>query len=88
MAVDRDADGLKRAVEALPASAEALSIVADVTSEDDVASYVRQAVDKMGGLHIFFNNAGIEGILPLFPITRSPPSAGCSTSMSSAFFLA
>ncbi len=67
VAVDRDADGLKRAVEALPASAEALSIVADVTSEDDVASYVRQAVDKMGGLHIFFNNAGIEGDIAAIP---------------------
>lgn len=67
VAVDRNADGLKRAVGALPASAEALPIVADVTSEDEVASYVRQATDRMGGLHIFFNNAGIEGDVAPIP---------------------
>ncbi|WP_315833680.1 SDR family NAD(P)-dependent oxidoreductase [Bradyrhizobium prioriisuperbiae] len=70
VAVDRDADGLKRATQALPASAEVLPIVADVTREDEVAAYVQRTVERMGGLHIFFNNAGIEG--DITPITDYP----------------
>ena len=71
VAVDRDADGLKRAVAKLPSST--LSIVADVSREDDVASYVRQAVDAAGRIDIFFNNAGIEG--PVHPIGDYPLEA-------------
>lgn len=67
VAVDRDSDGLKRAVAPLPASAEALPIVADVTREDEVAAYVQQTAERMGGLHVFFNNAGIEGAIAPIP---------------------
>jgi len=66
VAVDRDADSLKRATAKLPAST--LPVVADVTREDDVASYVRQAIDAAGRIDIFFNNAGIEG--DIAPITN------------------
>lgn len=68
VAVDRDGDGLRRAVNQLPASAEALAITADVTSETEVAGYVRAAVDKFGTIDVFYNNAGIEG--DIAPITR------------------
>jgi NAD(P)-dependent dehydrogenase (short-subunit alcohol dehydrogenase family) len=61
VAVDRDADGLRRTMGRLPSSAHAQLIVADVTDEDQVASYVRQAIDMAGKIDIFFNNAGIEG---------------------------
>lgn len=67
VAVDRDSDGLARAFGKLPASAEALSIVADVSHEQDVASYVTRARDAMGGVHIFFNNAGIVGDIKPIP---------------------
>jgi NAD(P)-dependent dehydrogenase (short-subunit alcohol dehydrogenase family) len=40
VAVDRDVAALKRAVAELPASAEALALTADVTSEEDVIGYV------------------------------------------------
>lgn len=70
VAVDRDSEGLARAFGKLPASAEALSIVADVSHEQDVASYVTRARDAMGGVHIFFNNAGIVGDIK--PITDYP----------------
>jgi NAD(P)-dependent dehydrogenase (short-subunit alcohol dehydrogenase family) len=66
VAVDRDANNLKRATAKLPAST--LPVVADVTREDDVASYVRQAIDAAGRIDIFFNNAGIEG--DIAPITN------------------
>jgi NAD(P)-dependent dehydrogenase (short-subunit alcohol dehydrogenase family) len=66
VAVDRDAASLKRATAKLPAST--LPVVADVTREDDVASYVRQAIGAAGRIDIFFNNAGIEG--DIAPITN------------------
>lgn len=52
---------LKAAIEGLPASAEALTIAADVTREDEVKDYVRAAVDRFGTIDAFYNNAGIEG---------------------------
>lgn len=40
--------------------------VADVTKAEEVEAYARAAVDKLGGIDIFFNNAGIEGeVLPI-----------------------
>ncbi|AQG79411.1 SDR family NAD(P)-dependent oxidoreductase [Spirosoma montaniterrae] len=36
---------------------------ADVTKADEVEAYAKAAADKMGGVDIFFNNAGIEGIV-------------------------
>jgi NAD(P)-dependent dehydrogenase (short-subunit alcohol dehydrogenase family) len=68
VAVDRHAQDLKAAISDLPASAQALALTADVTSEDEVADYVRAAVDKFGTIDVFYNNAGIEG--DIAPITK------------------
>lgn len=68
VAVDRKPDELAATIKDLPASADALSIAADVTDENEVAGYVRAAVDKFGGIDVFYNNAGIEG--DIAPITR------------------
>ena len=57
VAVDRKPQDLQTAVKDLPASAQALAITADVTSEDEVAEYVRTAVDKFGTIDVFYNNA-------------------------------
>lgn len=70
IAVDRDADGLQRVVDDLPQSAHALAVTADVSREEDVAAYVKQAMDAAGRIDIFFNNAGIEG--DIAPITDYP----------------
>ena len=62
VAVDRDAHGLRKLGRQLPKKGAYLAIEADVTDEASVKRYVRRAVQAMGGIHIFFNNAGIEGI--------------------------
>ena len=61
VAVDRRETDLKEAIKDLPASAEALALTADVTEEDEVAGYVRAAVERFGTIDVFYNNAGIEG---------------------------
>jgi NAD(P)-dependent dehydrogenase (short-subunit alcohol dehydrogenase family) len=61
VAVDRSAELLQGAIRDLPAEAEALAVTADVTQEDEVADYVRAAMDKFGAIDVFYNNAGIEG---------------------------
>jgi NAD(P)-dependent dehydrogenase (short-subunit alcohol dehydrogenase family) len=68
VAVDRREQDLQTAIEDLPASAQALAVTADVTSEDEVEEYVRAAVDKFGSIDVFYNNAGIEGDVK--PITE------------------
>jgi NAD(P)-dependent dehydrogenase (short-subunit alcohol dehydrogenase family) len=68
VAVDRRGQDLKTAIRDLPAAAQALAVTADVTSEDEVAEYVRAAVDKFGTIDVFYNNAGIEG--DIAPITK------------------
>src|SRR5215217_2973813 len=68
VAVDRREADLKAAIKDLPAAAQALAIAADVTDEDEVASYVRAAVEKFGAIDAFYNNAGIEGDIK--PITE------------------
>jgi NAD(P)-dependent dehydrogenase (short-subunit alcohol dehydrogenase family) len=56
--VDREADAVRERAAALDG---ALAVVADVSREADVDSYVEQAVRHHGRVDLFFNNAGIEG---------------------------
>jgi len=68
VAVDRREQDLAAVTGSLPAASEALAIAADVTAEDEVADYVRAAVDKFGTIDVFYNNAGVEGEVK--PITE------------------
>lgn len=68
VAVDRDGASIKRLAEELGHSA--LAVEADVADEDSVRRYVSQAQRAMGGIDVFFNNAGIEGLVA--PITDYP----------------
>src|SRR6202035_1963774 len=65
--VDRMPQELQTAIKDLPASARALAIAADVTREDEVAEYVRAALDTSGTIDVFYNNAGIEGDIAPIP---------------------
>ncbi|ABD07729.1 Short-chain dehydrogenase/reductase [Rhodopseudomonas palustris HaA2] len=69
VAIDRDRTALDQAVAALPASAQPLALTADVTQEDQVAAYVRAALERCGRIDVFYNNAGIEG--DIAPIVRT-----------------
>src|SRR3954453_23856125 len=70
VAVDRNEMQLQAAIKELPAAAQGLALTADVTQEDDVAGYVRAAMEKFGAIDVFYNNAGIEG--EITPIVRYP----------------
>ncbi|GAB4201810.1 MAG: SDR family oxidoreductase [Roseiflexaceae bacterium] len=68
--VDRDAAGLEQAVAAIGPD-YASAVVADVTQGEQVAGYVRAAVERYGRIDVFFNNAGIEGaIKPLLELSE------------------
>ena len=68
MLVDKNEDGLEAARTALGPSV--ITHIADVSDAEQVNEYVEAAVDKMGGIDVFFNNAGIEGVVA--PITDYP----------------
>jgi NAD(P)-dependent dehydrogenase (short-subunit alcohol dehydrogenase family) len=60
--VDRDGEQLRNLEAQIGERAPHLIVSeADVAREDDVARYVRTAVEKFGRIDAFFNNAGIEG---------------------------
>lgn len=58
--VDRDAAALARAAAAL--EGDVVEIAADVTVASNVERYVRESLETLGPIDIFFNNAGIEGV--------------------------
>ncbi|MBO0834797.1 MAG: glucose 1-dehydrogenase [Actinobacteria bacterium] len=58
--VDRAADALKEAATAIE---DSVPVVADVSEEAAVDSYVQAAMAGHGRIDLFFNNAGIEGRL-------------------------
>jgi NAD(P)-dependent dehydrogenase (short-subunit alcohol dehydrogenase family) len=62
MLVDLNEDDLKQAREELGGD-NVYYVAADVSKVDDVKNYARQAKEQFGKVDIFFNNAGIEGVV-------------------------
>jgi NAD(P)-dependent dehydrogenase (short-subunit alcohol dehydrogenase family) len=59
---DADLDKAKKEL----ASDQLFTFKADVSQDKEVAKYVQYAVNKLGGIDIFYNNAGVEGkVVPL-----------------------
>lgn len=59
--VDLKEEDLKEAAESLDAGDRILTIVADVSKEDEVKNYVSETINAFGRIDILFNNAGISG---------------------------
>jgi len=67
--VDIDEQACRKAVESI--GIEDISyFIADVTKSDQVQAYVQAAVERYGGIDVFLDNAGIEGIVA--PIHEYP----------------
>ena len=67
--VDLKDDALQKAAEEL-GSENVLTCAANVTRSEDVKNYVARAVEAFGKIDVFFNNAGIEGVVK--PIIEYP----------------
>ncbi|MBW2623805.1 MAG: SDR family NAD(P)-dependent oxidoreductase, partial [Deltaproteobacteria bacterium] len=72
MLVDLEEDVLKKAVQSLQ-SDSVFYAAADVTQPEQVEKYVKRAIELFGGIDVFLNNAGIEGVVK--PITDYPIDA-------------
>ncbi|WP_441001059.1 SDR family NAD(P)-dependent oxidoreductase [Fodinibius sp. SL11] len=69
--VDIDEESLKeRQQEAEKKGLDISYAVADVTDAEDVQNYVDTALERYGKIDLFFNNAGIEGVVK--PISEYP----------------
>lgn len=68
--VDLKEEALQKAAEELGGGENVVTCAADVTKSADVKNYVAKAVEAFGKIDIFFNNAGIEGIVK--PIADYP----------------
>lgn len=69
MLVDLSEDTLKQAVQKLN-NPNVAFCVADVSKSKEVQHYINETVSRFGKIDIFFNNAGIEGVVK--PITDYP----------------
>jgi NAD(P)-dependent dehydrogenase (short-subunit alcohol dehydrogenase family) len=68
--VDQNADALEQSKQEIAAKypgTEILTIVADVSKEDEVRRYVDETVRQFNRIDGFYNNAGIEGRQALIP---------------------
>lgn len=59
--VDMNQDALDDAKSRLKEFGDVKTVKANVTNEEDVKAYVKEAKDQFGSVDIFFNNAGVEG---------------------------
>lgn len=66
-AVDRPGVSFKPLIEVCGEAASLVTLEADVTDEAQVADYVDLARKSFGRIDIFFNNAGIEGVVKTVP---------------------
>ena len=68
--VDLKDDALQKAAEELGGGDRVLTCAADVTKSEEVKNYVAKSVKAFGKIDVFFNNAGIEGVVK--PIAEYP----------------
>jgi NAD(P)-dependent dehydrogenase (short-subunit alcohol dehydrogenase family) len=81
-----DLNEAAEAIEAIGRRAFALSL--DVTSAEDCARAVADAVEKLGGLDILVNNAGTEQVSPSLDVSEAIWDKILDTNLKGAFFCA
>lgn len=67
--VDLAAAALQQVIQAI-GDERVSAVVADVTQAEQVQRYVQTAIDRYGGIDVYFANAGVEGVVA--PITEYP----------------
>jgi NAD(P)-dependent dehydrogenase (short-subunit alcohol dehydrogenase family) len=69
--VDQNEEGLNETAHAIAQhGGKAQAVVADTSREEDVEAFVDQARESLGGLDVFYANAGVSGgLLPLLEQT-------------------
>ena len=67
--VDLAEQALQQAVQAIGGE-RVSAVVADVTQAEQVQRYVQTAIERYGGIDVFFANAGVEGVVA--PISEYP----------------
>ncbi len=78
------AEDVARAVR--DAGGRAIAVQADVRKEPDVQAAVQRAVDELGGLHVVFANAGINGMqCPIEEMTLDEWYATIDTNLTGTF---
>jgi glucose 1-dehydrogenase len=70
------------------AGGEAIAIRADVSQEDEVQRMFRQAIDKLGTLHILVNNAGIQRDSPFLEMELQQWNQVMGVNLTGAFLCA
>lgn len=70
MLVDLKEDALQAAAQNLNGGDSVAYVVADVSQSQQVQRYVQETVNRFGRIDVFFNNAGIEGVVK--PIADYP----------------
>ncbi len=83
---DKEADDAQAVVRSVEQSGgTGLAVRADVGDEDAVVAMVSQAADRLGGLDLLVNNAGIEKQIPLLEMSEKDWSAVIQTNLTGAF---
>ncbi|GAB2939858.1 SDR family oxidoreductase [Streptomyces heilongjiangensis] len=68
----RTADSLPRAAAGLDGPPEVVTAVADVTNDAELAAAVKLATERLGGIDVLVNNAGVSG--PVGPAWENGPA--------------
>jgi len=84
---DKEADDARALAEQLHSAGapQAIAVQADVGSEADVKRMVAEAREKLGGVDLLVNNAGIEKQVPLLEMELDLWSAIIQTNLTGAF---
>ena len=84
--VDREADRVRGAAEQVGRSGTAEALVADVTDARAVERMARDVGDRLGGIHILVNNAGIAGrSVPVWELTDEDWDSVLSVNLAGTF---